>query len=99
MPFISTYSANKKNLFVRCSQHDLDVNLHYLQNINESELLDVYNNLKYKLLNEYISLGESEKIWKSYCSEIIIFYCIQKLLLDIDIPFVKGLNLPYSNPY
>ena len=99
MLFISAYPIIKKNLFVKTSYKDIQNNLFYLKNIEHEELSDIYTTMKNKLAINIVSLNESKEVWDSYRSEIIIFFCIRKVLLNQDIPFVTGLDLPFSNPY
>ena len=99
MLFISAYPIIKKNLFLKTSYKDIENNLFYLKNISREELCDIYIEMECKLANNIVSLNESKEKWESYRSEIVVFFCIRKVLLNKDIPFVTGLDLPFSNPY
>lgn len=99
MLFISAYPIIKKNLFVKTSYKDIENNLFYLQNISYEELSDIYIEMECKLANIIVSINDPKEIWDSYRSEIVIFFCVRKVLLNQDIPFVTGLDLPFSSPY
>jgi hypothetical protein len=84
MPYISVFDFNKKPLFVKTNQDEININKQYLKNINPQELSIIHNNIFNELLNTKIT----DKV---YCEKMVLYLCINSVVKNkelklIDIP-------------